>query len=225
MRLLLLHGYGSNREDLLLLASFFPECALIAPHAPVDLMAGDSVPEEVGSSGGVRPKAYAWYRFRFEPVPWWWEQAGGTGAYNLAELLQPVDPGEFRRALGLVVALAAKLRQEPGRLVAGGFSQGAAMACALGLAYPELVDGVILFSGYLPPLSLLAAESGQLSPAGWPVFVSHGYDDPLIPFHHAEEVREYLSERGARVTFQADRCGHEITLGIIDAARRWLEKV
>lgn len=225
IQLLLLHGYGSNREDMLQLAPFFPECEVIAPHAPVDL-GGDFLGlEEAGLLGWVRPKAYAWYRFRFEPVPGLGEQVEDADIWDMADFLRPSDPAEFRQALALLQGLAGKLRNEPGRLVVGGFSQGAALACALGLARPDLVDGVILWSGYIPPLNLVIPEPQLLPPASWPVFISHGTDDLLIPFSHAERVREYLTQRGARVTFRADRCGHEITPFILAAVQEWLEQI
>ncbi|MBE3577044.1 MAG: alpha/beta fold hydrolase [Limnochordales bacterium] len=225
VRLLLLHGYGSNREDMLQLAPFFPECEVIAPHAPVDLIANNLAVEDAGVSGWFRPKAYCWYRFRFDPIPKWWEQLGETAVRDMADLLQPAEPEEFRQALALLQELAARLREEPGRLIVGGFSQGAAMACALGLLRPELVDGVVLWSGYFPPLKLIVSDPDLLPLPGWPVFISHGTGDPLIPFSHAAQMREYLTQRAARVTFQAEHCGHEITPGILHAVRDWLKSI
>jgi phospholipase/carboxylesterase len=94
------------------------------------------------------------------------------------------------------------------RLVLGGFSQGAMLACDVGLRLEPAPAALVLFSGSL----INAPEWRQLAPRrrGLPVFQSHGREDPILPYGDAERARELLEEAGLEVEFLPFPGGHGI---------------
>src|SRR5688500_3530433 len=117
----LLHGRGSDRFDLLgLRRGLPPEVTIVTPEA--------SFP---GSPWGYGP-GWAWYRYLGEDRP------------------DPETFSESQRQLGeFLSSLPDLLNFKPGHLVVGGFSQGGTMSLAYGLSKPGAVTAVLNFSGFL----------------------------------------------------------------------------
>ena len=89
-----------------------------------------------------------------------------------------------------------------------GFSQGAALACALALFHPDRVRGMAVLSGFLP---LEAEKLLALRPlAGRRVFVSHGAQDDRIPVERARSAVKLLEASGAQVTYCESQTGHKV---------------
>jgi phospholipase/carboxylesterase len=96
----------------------------------------------------------------------------------------------------------------PGRLVLGGFSQGAMLATDITLRDPRPLAGLVILSG-----TLLAEDVWRpLMPArkGLRVFQSHGTSDPILPYVIAERLRDALAAAGLDVAFQSFDDGHGI---------------
>src|SRR5688500_6800109 len=117
----LLHGRGADRFDLLGLRKRFPDdWVVVTPEAPIP-----------GAPWGYGP-GWAWYRF-----------LGGTR-------VDEASFAESQRALAELLAdLPRRLPVEPGPLVLGGFSQGGTMSLAHALLHPGGVPHVLNFSGFL----------------------------------------------------------------------------
>lgn len=116
--LVLLHGYGSDEEDLMGLAPYLdPRFQVVSARAPHPLEMG----------------GFAWFPVEFTPFGLVLDhaQARMAGA-QLEELL-----GELRAAPGV----------DAQRVFLLGFSQGASMALSAALHRPEWVAGVVLLSG------------------------------------------------------------------------------
>jgi predicted esterase len=112
------------------------------------------------------------------------------------------DPVRIDNALA---ALFARVAIDPARIGLAGFSDGASYALAIGTANPRLFRAVIAFS---PGLNL--ARRG-LALGGQPVFVSHGRQDPVLPYRVSEgEISERLRANGAALTFRAFDGVHEV---------------
>lgn len=124
--LILLHGYGSNEDDLFSLTPFLDErFHVLSLRAPLALM----------------PGAYAWFPLAFT--------ARGEAVVNAEDALQGVN-----HAVNLVREAAQALAQPTQRTFLLGFSQGAVMAAALLALLPQHVAGAVLMSGTAPPESL-----------------------------------------------------------------------
>lgn len=140
---------------------------------------------------------------------------GGRHWYVVREIGFP-DPGTF---LPTVAELSAYLdgvlrEHELGweRTVLGGFSQGAVISYALGLAAERpRPAGILAFSGFIPTVD--GFELDLESRAGLPVAIAHGSQDPVIGVEFARQARERLEGAGLGISYREDPVGHTIAPG------------
>jgi phospholipase/carboxylesterase len=98
-----------------------------------------------------------------------------------------------------------------------GFSQGAAMALDVSTSAGALpLAGVIGCSGY--PHPDWDPQAG-LAPA---VLLSHGRQDPVVPYQASEALRDQLQATGAAVELLGFEGGHAIDPDLFPAIRRFL---
>lgn len=90
-----------------------------------------------------------------------------------------------------------------------GFSQGAALAYSLALAYPHRVDALAGLSGFAPGGVEQLIQAQPL--AGKACFMAHGRRDELAPVERARQARQLLLAAGARVTYCEDDVGHKLS--------------
>jgi len=185
---ILCHGFGAPAADLVPLGAELltlrPELAgrvrFVFPGAPLQL-------EEM-------PGARAWWRLPPE-VFQYGERDWERYADAVVEGLIPA-----RRALmGVVQAVSNGMGLPLGRIVLGGFSQGAMLATDVALRLEEPPAGLVALSGILITKSDWSARAPRRS--GLPVFQSHGRHDDLLPFGRAEALRTLLQEAGMQVDF------------------------
>ncbi|MFM2157737.1 MAG: hypothetical protein RLZZ124_211 [Cyanobacteriota bacterium] len=165
-RLVLLHGWGADADDLLDLGELLvgPEVSVVALRAP-------------------------------EPHPY----GSGRQWYGL----QPIDwstlPAARRALRDRLERLGGSVPLQ--RTVLLGFSQGGAMAIDVGTALP--LAGIVACSGY---------PHDSWEPAGDlpPVLLSHGRQDPVVPYGASEELQRRLERAGAQVTLLPFNGGHGI---------------
>jgi phospholipase/carboxylesterase len=133
---------------------------------------------------------------------------GGAHWYRLGGIPTP-DPETFAPTWGLATAWLDALPFDPGRIVLGGFSQGAAMTYALGLgAGRPRPAGLICLSGFMPRV-----EGYELSFDGlerYPVAIAHGSLDPVIQVQWGREARSVLEAAGADVLYRETPLPHTI---------------
>jgi len=106
---------------------------------------------------------------------------------------------------------------DPTRLVAVGFSNGANIAGSLLLRRPDLLHAAILLAPMVP-----FEPEFQPDLRGIPVFIGAGRRDPIVPADQTERLADLLRRGGARVHVHWEDAGHEMTKGVVDAARAWL---
>lgn len=165
----LLHGYGSNGDDLISLAPFFaqalPDAAFLSPNAPF--------PCEIS------PMGFQWFGFE-DRTP---EMLLG-GARLAAEILDRFLDAEL-----------AKLSLADRDLALVGFSQGTMMSLHVGPRRPSRIGGILGFSGSLIAPHLLASEMKSKPP----VFLVHGTADQVVPHGALAQAEKALKEAGIRV--------------------------
>ena len=90
-----------------------------------------------------------------------------------------------------------------------GFSQGCLMTTDVGLRYPRLFAGLIGISGYVHEPEMLLKE---LSPVASQqrLLITHGTDDPLIPFAVVREQINLLKAEGIQIEWHEFPKGHTI---------------
>jgi phospholipase/carboxylesterase len=183
-RLVLLHGWGADADDLLDLGRLLvePEVSVVALQAPL-------------------------------PHP------GGTGRqwYDLQQPGWPQLPTALDHLQQRLAELDAELSLQ--RTVLLGFSQGAAMALNVTTRPGALaVAGLVGCSGY--PHPAWEPRAGLASP----VLLSHGRQDPVVPYQASEALRDQLQGAGAAVELLAFEGGHAIDPDLFPAMRRFLSR-
>jgi phospholipase/carboxylesterase len=118
--------------------------------------------------------------------------------------------------------LEDRLNVPSGKLILGGFSQGAMLSCDLALRSERALGGLVLMSGMM----LCEEQWRPLMPRrrGLPVLMSHGRADPLLPYELAERLRDALSAAGLPVEFIAFNGGHGIADSVLDALGRFIQR-
>lgn len=126
--------------------------------------------------------------------------------------LQPIDWSQLpaaRAALRQRLELLAS-SVPLGRTVVLGFSQGGAMALDVASGLP--VAGIVACSGYPHEGWLPQATAAQPLP---PVLLSHGQQDPVVPFAASEEARKRLISGGGSAQLLPFEGGHTIDPAVL----------
>jgi phospholipase/carboxylesterase len=186
----LCHGYGAPATDLVPLApeliaarpALAPAVRFVFPGAPLSL-----------SAFGM-PQARAWFHLPQE-VLMGQERNWDRFARAVPEGL----PAARRALLGLLSELSVATKLPYGRMVLGGFSQGAMMATDVTLRLEEPPAGLCLLSGTM----ICEDEWRKRAPVrrGLPVLQGHGRYDDILPLAPAERLRDLLTEAGLAVEF------------------------
>jgi phospholipase/carboxylesterase len=133
------------------------------------------------------------------------------GGYSWFDFAGDVVPGVTRSRKLLFELLDHQRAQgfPPGEMVFAGFSQGSLMALEAGLRYPHHFAGVVGISGCVCQPEKLVAE---LSPVALQqrFLVTHGTQDPLIPFAEVREQINLLKAAGLHIDFREFHKDHTI---------------
>jgi phospholipase/carboxylesterase len=125
--------------------------------------------------------------------------------------------------VGATVQLAEDAGVATGRIVIGGFSQGACLSTEFVARHPARYAGLIAFTGGLigpPDADLL--HSGNLQ--GMPAFLGSGDPDPHVPWSRVEQSAKILQGMNASVTLRRYRGRpHTISPEELDFARRLIQ--
>jgi phospholipase/carboxylesterase len=193
---ILLHGYGSNGDDLISLAphwrGLLPTTAFVSPNAPQPCP---------GAPGGYQ----------------WWALSGGdrgdraAGAARAAPVLGAFIDAELARH-GLSEAQLALV----------GFSQGTMMALHVGPRRAHPVAGILGYSGMLADAEPLAPSAAPRSP----VLLIHGDADPMIPVAALHQAKATLVRDGFTVESHiCPGLGHGIDFAGLQLGGRFLARV
>ena len=151
---------------------------------------------------------------------------GGYAWYN-HDQEGVLDQETFRTSMGLLQKFVKEVKVgypvDPKLLILLGFSQGAMMAYSTAFANPSTFRGIAALSGYVPYRPLSPLQLNSL--AGFPVFISHGTNDPVIPVRFGREAAKLLTDAGADVTYREYLMGHEIRPETIRDLKQWIGKV
>lgn len=196
----LMHGFGAPGEDLVGLAKVLaaPEGTMfVFPKAPLTFAELYGAPPSI--------EARAWWKLDLARI----EQARNTGGIRDLTRERPEGIDAARaHVVGVLDALAKK--HPAAKVVIGGFSQGAMLACDTALREDRAFAGLVLLSGTL----LAEDEWTALFPklAKVPVLQSHGTTDDVLPYAIATRLRDALRAAGVKVTWIDFEGGH----GIVD---------
>ena len=179
--LFMLHGYGSNEDDLFSFADELNDRFLvISLRAPRSLHFG----------------GYAWYDIDFTGI--------SSRFGNPEQALESLE-----MVFTIIVEMQAKYNADKSRTVIMGFSQGAILCNALSLRFPELIGSVVAMSGYVFNEIMPKQINSQL--IDWiEYFVSHGIQDEVIPIEWAHVSVEWMKRMRLHVEYHEYNMGHGI---------------
>ncbi len=151
---------------------------------------------------------------------------GGAHWYVVRQVGYP-DPetfhSTFRRVSVWLDALAKEAGIPPERTVLGGFSQGAVMSYALGLASERPRPAAIMaLSGFIPTVDGLALDFERPLP---PVAIGHGTHDPVIAVDLARRARDLLQRAGAGVRYRESPLPHMVDPTFIAELVPWIRRL
>ncbi len=193
--LLLLHGYGSNEEDLFSFASELPEeYFVVSARAPYDMMYG----------------SYAWYAINFD--------ADSTK-------FSDIDQAKISRDLivDFIDELILKYPIDANNVTLIGFSQGSILSYAVALSYPEKVKRLVAMSGYLnTEMATDNFKENDLSKLK--IFASHGKVDQVIPVEWARKTEPALAALGISIIYKEYPIGHGVAPQNFYDFRNWLQQ-
>lgn len=177
----LIHGYGSNGDDLIGLA------AMIRPSLPNAVFVAPNAPGQIPHMAA----AHQWW-----PIETFSMAERAAGAAAAAPALDAFITHELE---------AAGLSDD--RLLLVGFSQGTMMALHVGLRRPAAIAGIVGISGMLVAPDRLPSEIRSRPP----VLLIHGTDDDVVPFRSMDLASVALGEADVPVeTHVSPGIGHSV---------------
>ena len=198
----LLHGFGAPGDDLVGLwpaLDVDPSVRFVFPEAPLSLA-------EFG------PEARAWWRIDMERM----QRAVDSGEQRDRSAEIPNGMAEAHAQLQETLdVLQRELGVPEGKLLLGGFSQGAMLSTDVALTSERPLAGLALMSGTL--LAEPVWTAGMSARNSLPILQSHGAQDPLLPLSAAERLRGLLTDAGCTVEWVPFRGGHEIPMPVLQA--------
>lgn len=191
--LLLLHGYGSNEEDLFSFASELPdEYYVISARAPYDMMYG----------------SYAWYAINFDADE---------------NKFSDIDQAQQSRDLiaNFIDELVDKFPIDEKKVTLIGFSQGCILSYAVALSYPQKIQRIVAMSGYFN--AEIAVEGfAQNDFSNLKIFASHGTVDQVVPVDWARKAAPALQQLGIDIVYKEYPVGHGVAPQNFFDFKNWL---
>ncbi len=191
--LLLLHGYGSNEQDLFSFSSELPEdYYIVSARAPFDMQYG----------------SYAWYAINFDA------DENKFSDHNQAR--------ESRDLIAKFIdELVTNYPIDSKKVTLIGFSQGAILSYAVALSYPEKTQRVVAMSGYLNT-EIIKEDYLRNSFSNLKIFASHGTVDQVIPVEWGRKAKPILENLGIATTYKEYPIGHGVSPQNFYDFKNWL---
>ena len=193
--LLLLHGYGSNEEDLFSFASELPQDHyVISVRAPYDL----------------QPYGHAWYAIHFD-----------ADENKFSDNIQAKQSVEL--IAGFIEEIVKQYPIDAKNVTLIGFSQGAILSYATALTFPEKVAKVVALSGYFNQ-EIMPEVIDTKAISHLKFFVSHGSVDQVIPVEWARKAKPALENLGVEVEYHEYPVGHGVAPQNFFDFKNWLQR-
>ncbi|MGG5507137.1 MULTISPECIES: alpha/beta hydrolase [unclassified Myroides] len=179
--IVLLHGYGSNEEDLFSFASeLSEEYYIVSAQAPYP----------------VPPYGYAWYAIHFD-----------ADANKFSDDQQAIESRDL--IVQFIDELVQTYPIDSANINLVGFSQGAILSYAIALSYPEKINKVVALSGYFNA-AIIKEGFEQNDFSNLRFFASHGTVDQVIPVEWARKTSPILEALRVQHQYKEYPVGHGV---------------
>jgi len=193
--IIMLHGFGSDQNDLFSFADELPEkYAIISLKAPIRL----------------EPYGNAWYNIYFD---------NSQGKFSDDE--QAIASREL--VAKCIDEVVEKYEIDGQNITLLGFSQGTILSFAVALSYPEKVKNVIGLSGYINEEILKDGfDKNDFSKLN--IYTSHGNADQVIPVEWARKTQPFLKNLNIECVYSEFPVGHGVAPQNFYELKNWLEE-
>jgi phospholipase/carboxylesterase len=190
--LILLHGLGSNEQDLFSFAPLLdPKYLILSVQAPISYGFG----------------GYAWFNI---------DLTSGIPSANIQQVIHA------RRLLSTFLQEAIDTYQpDTDKIYLVGFSQGAIMSYAAAFSEPSKIRGIVAMSGYiLREVTPQVSYSPQLKKLR--ILATHGKHDQVLPIFLGRATNDYLRTLHVDYTYKEYDMAHEVNQECLEDVRQWL---
>ncbi|UHO37220.1 phospholipase [Chryseobacterium capnotolerans] len=179
--LFMLHGYGSNEQDLFSFRETLPkDWIIVSFRAPRD----------------TQFEGYSWYDINFNDPEHFIDVPQATESLNAV--------------LESILKIVNNYGLTESKVHLCGFSQGGVLCYALALKYPELFTNIACLSAYTEEKILDGIVKDKKKLEKLRFFVSHGTDDAVIPIDWGRKAAELLYDLNCYFTFREYMNGHGV---------------
>jgi phospholipase/carboxylesterase len=193
--IIMLHGFGSDENDLFSFATELPEkYTIISLKAPIPM----------------QPYGNAWYNIYFDNT---------NGKFSDDQ--QAIASRELVMKCIDEIIDGYQVSEENITLL--GFSQGTILSFAIALSYPEKVQRVIGLSGYINE-SILKEGYENNDFSNLKVYTSHGTVDQVIPVSWAQRTKPFLDNLNIPCHYSEFPVGHGVAPQNFHELKDWLDK-
>lgn len=193
--LIMLHGYGSDENDLFSFASELPEeLFIISVRAPYPM----------------QPFGNAWYAINFDAEKGKWSD--NEQAIESRDLIAK-----------FIDEAMSTYPVNPDNVSLLGFSQGCILSFAVALTYPEKVKNIIALSGYVNK-AIIAENFIEKDYSNLDFYCSHGSVDQVIPVQWAQQTPPFLTDLHIKHTYSEFPVGHGVAPQNFYEFKEWLIK-
>ena len=194
--LIILHGYGSNENDLFDIAKSFDERLMtFAIRAPYS----------AGMADG-----YSWFGLKKD------EKGQRLIDYPEMELSR-------KKIISFISHACKEYKLDSSQVFIMGFSQGSMMCYELAFSSPLKIKGIMALSGLLVDQTKeINPKTEQLSKVNF--FIAHGNQDNIIDLSYAKSITQYLSEKKILFTYKEYQIPHSICGDELNDMKDFLRK-
>lgn len=191
--LILMHGYGSDENDLFSFARELPEeFFIISVRAPYPM----------------QPYGNAWYAINFDADQGKWND-NEQAKESLDLIAKFIDEA----------IQSYPINKDKVSLL--GFSQGSILSYGVALTYPEKVKNIIALSGYINH-EILPEDISQRDYSNVDFYCSHGSVDQVIPVEWAQQTSPFLSKLNIKHKYSEFPVGHGVAPQNFHELKAWL---
>ncbi|KIC62733.1 alpha/beta hydrolase [Chryseobacterium taiwanense] len=190
--IILMHGVGSNEQNMFSFAHALPDQFLVVS-ARGPLVLGQN--------------SFAWFQVKFTPQ-------GSVINEEQAE-------SSRKEILKFIEDLKNVEDFDENKVFLMGFSQGGIMSYSVALTEPEKIKGIAVMSGrLLPEVKPLFSTENRLK--NLKIFVSHGTQDSVLKFQYALDAVDYLQSKGLKPEFHQYQEDHTVNQDMLNDVIKWL---
>lgn len=194
--LIMMHGYGSNEEDLFSFAQELPdELLIISARAPLSLGFG----------------SYAWYTIHFD----------ASSSDKFSDI--PEAKAALKLMDDFIHEIVSAYEINKQNIFLLGFSQGTILSTAYALNHPHKIQHVVALSGYVNE-ELIQKPLEKENFKDLDFFVSHGSVDQVIPVDWARKTGPFLKKLKIKHSYHEYPVGHGVAPQNFFDLHSWVKK-